>query len=359
MNRVILSILVLGLLITPVFATENEDLLDVGEESLVEGLPYEASMLLDDIDFENPGFIDSVVTLITNALGKITDSVQMGLRTSGILLIIALLCSICSTLSPQHSICTVVGALGICTAVLGSMESMIQLSRETVAQLTEYSGLLLPVMASAMAVSGNPVTAGGLQALTALFAQLLMRIISNLLIPGVYLFLALAAGEAAMESTVLGEIREFLSWIIGKTLRILMYIFTAFLSLTGVISGNADALTIKTTKAAVSGMVPVVGNILSDASETLLASAATLKNAVGVIGMIAVLGIVILPFLRVATQYLIMKITAACSGTVALKSHTALLKHISTAMGLLLGMTGTCAILFLISGVCYLKVTVL
>ena len=103
-------------------------------------------------------------------------------------------------------------------------------------------------------------------------------------------------------------------------------------------------------------MVPVVGSILSDASDTLLAGAATVKNTVGIIGMTAVLGIVIVPFLRIGIQYLIIKATAACSGTVALKEHTALLKHISSAMGLLLAMTGACAMLLLISGVCYLKV---
>ena len=128
------------------------------------------------------------------------------------------------------------------------------------------------------------------------------------------------------------------------------------MSVTGVISGAADAAAVKATKAAVSGMIPVVGSIISDASETLLASASLLKGSAGVFGMIAVLAICLLPFLRVGIQYLLLKVTAAVSGTVAHKSHVRLLKNCSTAMGYLLAMCGTSGLLLLISSVCFMKV---
>ena len=357
MKRIAIVLLVLLLCTLSVYGEEASQGSEAEKEALLRELPEEAAELMEGVDSQNPKFVDSVVSLFTKALERTSGGLREGLRTSGILLIIVLLCGICSTLSSGRSVCVIVGALGIFSAVMGSIGAMVQLSKDTVTELTNYSALLLPVMASAMAVSGCPVTAGGLQALTALFAQLLMRLITKVMIPGVYVFLALAAGEAALQNPLLGELREFLSWLIQKTLRILMYVFTAFLSLTGVISGGADALAVKTAKAAVSGMIPVVGSILSDASESLLAGASAVKNTIGIIGLTAVLSISILPFFRVGLQYLIMKGTAACSGTVGLKEHTALLKHLSTAMGLLLAMTGTCAVLLLISGVCYLKVT--
>ena len=357
MKKLLLFLVVLCISVAPVYAKESDGEFQTDSDMLLQELPSDTAELFGGIDTKNPGFGESVVYLLSNALAMCTDGLQQGIRSSGILLLIVLLCSICSTLGSQKSVSVIIGALGIYSAIIGSMGSMIQMSRDTVKELTDYSALLLPVMASTLAISGNPITAGGLQAVTALFAQLLMRLITKLLIPGVYLYLALVAGEGALQNSLLGEMREFLAWLIEKVLRVLMYIFTAFLTLTGVISGNAAAIAVKTTKAAMSGMVPVVGNILSDASETLLASTATVKNTVGVIGLLAVLGITMLPFLKVGIQYLIMKATAACSGTVGLKEHTAMLKHISTAMGLLLAMTGTCAVLLFVSGVCYLKVT--
>ncbi len=355
MRKLILCILVLLLCCSWAHCSEGEE---INEDILFQGLPDEAARLVEEADPGSNSFVDSALSLLMGALGRATDGIRQGLRTSGILLAIALLCGICSTLSHSRSICRIVGALGIFTAVMGSLGSMVELSRSTISQLADFSAILLPAMATVMATSGNPISAGGLHALTILFAQLLSRVILKLLIPGIYLFLGLATIEAAIDNPILGELRELMMWLMEKTLRIFMYGFTFFLTLTGVIGGNADVIAKKTAKAAVSGMIPVVGGILSDAAEYLLNGTAALKNALGVFGMIAVLAITILPFFRVGFQYLIMKATAACSGAVGLKEHCTLLKHISSAMGMLLAMTGSCGILLLISGVCYLKVTV-
>ena len=189
-----------------------------------------------------------------------------------------------------------------------------------------------------------------------MFSQLLLQLISKLLIPGVFIYLLIAMAEAALSSEMLSEIREFIGWLISKTLRIIMYIFIGYMSITGVISGTSDAATLKATKAAVSGMIPVVGNIVSDASESLIASAMILKSSVGIFGMLAVIAICLVPFLTVGTHYLMLKVTAAVSGTVGLKPHVKLIKSFSTAMGYLLAMCGACALLLLISTVCFLKV---
>lgn len=147
-----------------------------------------------------------------------------------------------------------------------------------------------------------------------------------------------------------------MGWLISKSLRVVLFVFTGYLTVTGVISGSADAAAVRATKAAVSGMVPVVGSILSDASETLLASASALKSSMGVFGMLAVLAICLTPFLKIGAQYLLLKGTAAVSGTIGMPQQVKLVKHAATAMGYLLAMTGACALMLLISVVCFLKV---
>ena len=154
-----------------------------------------------------------------------------------------------------------------------------------------------------------------------MFSELLMQLVSKLLIPALYFFLAICAAEAALASELLTEIREFIGWLISKSLRIIVYIFLGFLSITGVISGAADAAAIRATKATLSGMVPVVGGIISDASETLLASASILKSSIGIFGLIVILAICLVPFFQIGIQYLMLKVTSAISGTIGLKPH--------------------------------------
>ena len=125
--------------------------------------------------------------------------------------------------------------------------------------------------------------------------------------------------------------------------------FTGYLTITGVVAGSADAMTVKLTKMTISSVVPVVGSILSEATETVLAGAGILRNTIGVFGMLAVLAACVLPFLQLGIQYLLYKLAAFVSGTVGAPPMVKLLSGLGGAFGLVLGMTGTCALLLIVS----------
>ncbi len=355
MRRIFVLLLILYLCTACVSATES---IDIDTDSLEDGLSEEAAELMPEIDPKEQGdFWSSVKSVFVNALDRVGSSVREGLRLCAVLLCVATLCAVVDLAAQKYgSAVSIAGALGITVALVGSFQTMVTLAVDTVQSLADYSACLLPVIASAAAMSGSPTAATGLYAGTALFVEILLQLISKLLVPAVLLYLAVATAEAALSGEVLSELREFIGWLISKSLRILLYIFMGFLSVTGVISGTADAAAVKATKAAVSGMIPVVGNIISDASESLLAGASLLKSSVGVFGMIAILATCLLPFLRIGVQYLLLKITSAISGTVAFPNHTKLLKHCSAAMGYLLGMCGAGGLLLLISAICFIKV---
>ena len=113
----------------------------------------------------------------------------------------------------------------------------------------------------------------------------------------------------------------------------------------------------KAAKFAISGAVPVVGGILSDAAETVLASAGVLRGTVGVFGMVTVLGLCLAPLLRLAVHYLAYKLVAALASALGSGPPCALVDRLSSAFGLVLGMTGACCLLLLIALVSCVSVT--
>jgi stage III sporulation protein AE len=129
------------------------------------------------------------------------------------------------------------------------------------------------------------------------------------------------------------------------------------MGITGVVSGSADAAALKAAKLTFSGVVPVVGGILSDASEAVLVGAGLVKNAVGVYGLLAVLAIWIGPFIKIGAQYLLLKMTHALCGAFSADTAGKLIQDFSTAMGLLLAATAAICVLFLVSIICFMKVT--
>ena len=136
---------------------------------------------------------------------------------------------------------------------------------------------------------------------------------------------------------------------VTSILTVVLLVFVGYLTVSGVIAGSTDAVTVKAAKFTMSSLVPVVGGILSDAAETVLAGAGILKNAVGVFGMLAVLCMCVAPFLQLGIHYLTYKVTSALSATVSSGRVAGLIDQIGGAFGLVLGMTGASALLLLIS----------
>ena len=149
--------------------------------------------------------------------------------------------------------------------------------------------------------------------------------------------------------------RDMLKGFVSWCLKTMLTVFTTYMSITGVVSGTTDAAALKAAKMTISTVVPVVGGILSDASESVLVSAGLMKNAAGIYGILAVLAVFLEPFLRIGSHYLLLKLTAAVSGIFGSKKMTDLIGDFSTAMGLLLAMTGAACLLLLISTVCFMK----
>lgn len=239
--------------------------------------------------------------------------------------------------------------------LLGSANSLINLAADTVREISEYGKLLLPVMTAAVAAQGGAAASAALYAGTSLFSAVLNSLISKLLVPLVYIYLALTIANSAMGEDLLKKLQELVKRFVTWSLTTILSVFTGYMAITGVVSGTTDAAALKATKAAISGMVPVVGGILSDASEAVLVGAGVMKSAVGVYGLLAVIAVCIGPFLKIGVQYLLLKVTSAVCGMFAGKQVSTLIQDFSGALGLLLGMTGACSLLLMISTVCFMK----
>lgn len=247
------------------------------------------------------------------------------------------------------------GTVAIAAILLQSAYSLIYLGTQTVTELSEYGKLLLPVLTTALAAQGGVTTSSALYAGTAAFDAVMSSLISKILIPMVYLFLALAAAGSAVGEDLLKRLRDMVKGCMIWILKTILYVFTGYLAITGVVSGTTDAAAVKAAKLTISGAVPVVGGILSDASEAILVSAGTVKNAVGLYGLFALAAIWLSPFLKIGVHYLLLKLTASACGIFGSKQMTDLVCDFSSAMGILLGMTGAVCLMLLVSIFCFLK----
>ncbi len=332
---------------------------DVGEsqrEALkTDELQEAAEDYLPDVSITDPDPDAALATIFETGGAAVGGVFKRALRSAALLLLIALLCQTVSALREAGiegggaDVIHVVGALGVATVAAGDVQSLMGLGREAIDTLGTFSNLLLPTLTAAASAAGAPTASTARQLATMLFSDVLLTAIDRLLVPMVYAYTALLTACAAVGNAGLKRMAGLVKWAVTTLLTLLLLAFVAYLTLSGIVTGSADAMTVKAARFAVSGAVPVVGSILSDAAETVLVGAGVLRNAIGVFGMLAVLGICVTPFLEIGFHYLAYKIAGAFAATISDDRLGGLIDGIGSAFGLILGMLAAAALLLFVS----------
>lgn len=343
MRRLLILLVLISVLIIPVAAAEFT-------------APEAPDEVQDLMPAQTESFGEGLWKVISAAVDKLYPQIAQAGRTCIMLVSIAMLVSILQQIpTEKNNIVEFAGCTAVGVMLLNNTGSMIQTAVDTINSLSEYGKLFFPVMAGAHAAQGGLTSSAALYTGTIAFDAILGKVISQWMVPLVYMYLALSLAGCALGEDLLKRIRDLIKWFVTWCLKNGLYIFTGYLSITGVVAGATDAAKLKATKLTISSAVPVVGGILSDASEAVLVGAGMVKSAAGVYGLLAILAIWISPFLQIGIQYLMLKITGALCAMLDAKRVSSLIDSFSTAMGFLLGMTGIMCVLLLISTVCFMR----
>lgn len=281
-------------------------------------------------------------------------------RSGAVLMLVALLCGLAGSVGEElgsgglapHRLA---GAAAVCAIAVVDVNSLMSLGRQALEQMKSFSALLLPTVTAACAAAGEPVSAVARQGATLVFFDLLISLTERFLLPLVYAYLAAVTAAAALDNDGLKRLGGLIKWACTGLLTGLLTLFVFYLTFTGAVAGNADALAQKAAKTALAGMVPVVGSILSDAAETVVAGAGVLKGTVGVVGLLTVLAICLTPFLQLGLHYLAYKCAAALSATAAPGFTSGLIDAVGSAFALMVGMVGGSGVILYVALVTSVK----
>lgn len=197
-----------------------------------------------------------------------------------------------------------------------------------------------------MTYTGSITTSTILEPIILFLINFVGNIIQTLIIPLVLLFTSLIIISKISEQVQVDKLAKFLKSGIVWFLGIVLTIFVGVVSLEGTLSSSIDGITAKTGKAVVSSAIPVVGKILGDAVDTVLGCGLILKNAVGIIGVVIIIGICIVPIIKLTILTMSYKIVAVATQTIADSKITGLLEEIGDVFKILLGIL--CAISFML-----------
>ena len=303
---------------------------------------------------QDTGLEGGLSQLVVQGLEQLKALAGRSIATGVKLLAVVLVCGLAQSAAlpgQQEGVqaAELAGALAITALTMTDVAAMIGLGRETLRRMDDLAQALLPVMAALTAATGRVSGAAVGQGVTVLFSQLLLDAMDGLLIPLIDGYVAVSCAWAAVDSPGLKKLGELMKGAAALILTGLLLAFVGYLTASGAIAGSVDAAAVKTAKLAISRAIPVVGGILADASETVLAGAGVLRGTVGTAGMLVVLAICLTPFLHLGLHYLVYKAAAALCALIAQPRLSGLIDALGGAFGMVLGMTGAGALILLVS----------
>lgn len=357
----------------PIFANSADAILESQQENLnIKGFISEADKyteeIFKDINFSSffkeaiKGNIDNE-TIFKSIISLLGKEVVQTMRIMGSIIVIIVVHSVFKSVSEGlenkaiSQITYYVQYILIVTLVMSNFASIISLTKQSINNLVSFSYTLLPILTTLMITTGSITSAGIMQPILLFLINFIGNIITTVILPITLVATTLGIVSKVSDKVQIDKLSKFFKssvvWILG----IILTIFVGLLSVEGSLSSSVDGVTAKTAKAAVSNFIPVVGKILGDAVDTVIGCGNILKNAVGIIGVIVIIGICIMPIIKVTILMLTYYLTSALCQPIADEKIVSLLGQIGDTFKILLAILISVAMMLLIGVTLVVKIS--
>lgn len=369
---VLLFISFIILLINNIYATDNETIEQQKEEfgiqDFIQNSKEYAGDFFEGIEIDNilndaiKGKVDNS-TLLKRILNLLGSEVLTSLKAIASILTIIVIHSILKSISESlendgvAKIIYYVQYILIVTIIMTNFSEIIKMVQDTSTNLIAFMNMLVPLLITLMMYTGSIVTSSIIEPIILFMINFVGNTIKDIIIPLVLIFTSLVIISKISDKVQIDKLSKFLKSGIVWFLGIILTIFVGIVSLEGTMSSSIDGITAKTTKTIVSSAIPVVGKILGDVVDTVLGSGIVLKNAVGFVGVIIVVGICIMPILKLATLTISYKVLATLSQPIADEKIVKLLEQIGDIFKILLGILSALSFMLIIGTALVLKIS--
>ncbi len=381
MKRILIMLLIMELMIifypNMVYATnttvEIENILDMQQDSL------NISSFLDEAEqYTNSIYQDmDMAHLFTSALtGKIDNEeilrnignlfgqeILSSITVLGSIIVIIVIHSILKSISDgleNQSISQItyyVQFILIVTLIMTNFAQIITMVKNSVESLVGFMNCLIPILVTLIVTTGNIASAGILQPILLFVITLIGNFLNIFILPLVLVSTSLGIISKVSDRVQIDKLSKFFKSSVVWVLGVILTLFVGILSVEGSLSSTVDGITAKTTKAAVSSFIPVVGKILGDAVDTVIGCSSILKNAVGIVGVVVIVGICITPIIKLTTLMAIYYLGAAVCQPIADSKIIKLLDQMGDTFKTLLAILCSISVMFVIGVTLVIKIS--
>lgn len=193
----------------------------------------------------------------------------------------------------------------------------IEIAESGMGSAARIADVAAPVVAAALSLTGRAASAAALTPLAAICADAIQNALIAWGLPLCGVAAVVAAGGSLSDHFRMDRLFELICRAVTWGAGLLIAAFVGMMTLEGRLAASRDGVSTQALRQALKGLIPYIGGSVSDSSGALLESALSVRNAVGVTGLLIALGAAVKPAISLSAHMLSLKLTSALIEPVA------------------------------------------
>lgn len=230
--------------------------------------------------------------------------------------------------------------------IASSFQSSISLASSTIDEMVSGIQAIIPALILLLASVGAIASSAVLSPVIVYVVTFVGTTINNVIYPLILASAVITLIDHLSKEVKLSNLSKLLKDIALYILGFLFILFLGVISIQGFAMTTLDGVSSKTAKYAIDNFVPFVGGFLADSMDTIVSAASLIKNGVGIIGLLVIVGIIAFPIMKMFVLSLMFKISAAIIQPISDERIVKCLADIGTYIMLILSCLLVVAVMF-------------
>lgn len=281
--------------------------------------------------------------------------VKTSLKVAASILVLALLSSIIKSLENSFSssaiskISNYIIFITVVTLALVSFKDVLGICYSTIESVIGLVNVIIPIIIALLVLMGLPITStalnpifiGGIAAINIVFKNFIFVTIS--------MAFAILVINNLSDNIKLNRLSSFIKQINIVALGAVFTVYLGLVSIQGLYVTSFDKFSVKTAKFAIGNFIPVVGGFVSDSVDILLSSSQLIKNVFGGIGLVVLVGICIVPIIKIIGVILVYKVCSIAIEPIGESNIATFLNEVANLMMVILATIIAVTIMFFVT----------
>ncbi len=195
--------------------------------------------------------------------------------------------------------------------LIADLKEHVALANETVGKMAELMQSIFPLMVTLLAAVGGTASSAFYQPAVMAAAGTMTTLVEHVTMPFAVSVAVLTMVSGLSEGLRISRLCRLFRQAANWTLGFGFTVFIGVMTVQGIGTAAVDGVSIRTAKYAMDNFIPIVGGMFADTVDTLVGCALLIENAVGILGLILLLGTLLLPLIRTALTMFLYRAASA------------------------------------------------